>query len=190
MHPLTSRRGSAYHQSPPPCNQRAVLGRENEGFNKTSVICVKRSAFKFGKNTAVTRKERQNREEKGILVRSNNTKYFCIKFYYRSTEKRKGEIKHFVTLLYKNETKSAVMHANKALHSGNPSVPFSLKQEVEAAAAAHTSCCPAALGAAQRTAEVGPQCSELLSERRWERFHCFHCSQCSQQASPETTGAP
>lgn len=38
-----------------------------------------------------------------------------------------------MTLLYKNETKSAVMHANKALHSGNPSVPFcfSLNQEVE-----------------------------------------------------------
>lgn len=72
------------------------------------------------------------------------------------------------------------MHANKALHSGNPSVPFSLKQEVEAAAVAQASCRPAAPGAAQRTAEVGPRCSELLPERRWERFHCFHCFHCSQ----------
>lgn len=55
-----------------------------------------------------------------------------------------------MTLLYKSETKSTVMHANKASHSGNPSVPFCF-QEVEAAAAAHASRWLVTLRAAQKT---------------------------------------
>lgn len=45
------------------------------------------------------------------------------------------------------------MHANKASHSGNPSVLFcfSLNQEVEAAAAAHASGWLVALRVAQKT---------------------------------------
>lgn len=47
---------------------------------------------------------------------------------------------------------NAVMHANKLLHSGNPSVPFcfSLYQEVEATVAAQASQWLVALRAAQK----------------------------------------